>query len=57
MVPQGPGAEPVSAKKMAVWYSSNGNVVGVVSAEWWWVVGTALSGLVDVESRGRIVGQ
>ena len=28
VVPQGPGAEPVSAKKMAVWYSSNGNVVG-----------------------------
>ena len=28
VVPQGPGAEPVSARKMAVWYSSNGNVVG-----------------------------
>ena len=28
VVPQGPGAEPVSARYMAVWYSSNGKVVG-----------------------------
>ena len=29
----------------------------MVSVEWWWIVGTTLSGLVAVEGRGGIVGQ